>query len=217
MRVFPIRGCPRHGRLAQLVRALPSHGRGQRFKSFIAHHFLLIRQQDVILAEIPCLSVFRTIEFLGLSMWLGSDVFLSFVVAPGAFRCLQPGSGWGDRGVCAYADALDWDCLWHCVFAGASVAHSEFAGLVAPAALCVVVMIVLTAVSQVGGQSRGWRCCGCRWGPFRRRRQIVHCWRSSADCIDFGIAGEAASYWRDLAAMYLMVRELAAETDWHRS
>src|SRR6267143_6162160 len=26
------------GRLAQLVRALPSHGRGQRFKSFVAHH-----------------------------------------------------------------------------------------------------------------------------------------------------------------------------------
>jgi hypothetical protein len=28
------------GRLAQLVRALPSHGRGQRFKSFVAHHSL---------------------------------------------------------------------------------------------------------------------------------------------------------------------------------
>ena len=30
----------------------------------------------------------RAIEFLGLSLWLGSDVFLSFVVAPGAFRLL---------------------------------------------------------------------------------------------------------------------------------
>ena len=30
----------------------------------------------------------RTIEFLSLSLWLGSDVFLSFVVAPGgATRC----------------------------------------------------------------------------------------------------------------------------------
>ena len=27
----------------------------------------------------------RTIEFLCVSLWLGSDVFLSFVVAPGAF------------------------------------------------------------------------------------------------------------------------------------
>ena len=30
----------------------------------------------------------RTVEFLCLSLWLGSDVFLSFVVAPGAFRVL---------------------------------------------------------------------------------------------------------------------------------
>ncbi len=33
-------------------------------------------------------TVLRTIEFLSLSLWLGSDVFLSFVVAPGAFRVL---------------------------------------------------------------------------------------------------------------------------------
>src|SRR5256886_3133407 len=32
----------------------------------------------------------RAIEFLSLSLWLGSDVFLSFVVAPGAFRILAP-------------------------------------------------------------------------------------------------------------------------------
>src|SRR5258705_2363921 len=30
----------------------------------------------------------RTIEFLCLGLWLGSDVFRSFVVAPGAFRIL---------------------------------------------------------------------------------------------------------------------------------
>ena len=30
----------------------------------------------------------RTVEVLCLSLWLGSDVFLSFVVAPGAFRVL---------------------------------------------------------------------------------------------------------------------------------
>src|ERR1700720_1481987 len=32
----------KYGRLAQLVRALPSHGRGQRFKSFVAHQFPFI-------------------------------------------------------------------------------------------------------------------------------------------------------------------------------
>ena len=30
----------------------------------------------------------RTVEFLSLGLWLGSDVFLSFVVAPGAFSVL---------------------------------------------------------------------------------------------------------------------------------
>jgi hypothetical protein len=29
----------------------------------------------------------RTQEFLSLELWLGSDVFLSFVVAPGRFTC----------------------------------------------------------------------------------------------------------------------------------
>ena len=33
-------------------------------------------------------NLLRALEFLGLSLWLGSDVFLSFVVAPGAFRIL---------------------------------------------------------------------------------------------------------------------------------
>ncbi len=33
-------------------------------------------------------AILRAIEILGLGLWLGSDVFLSFVVAPGAFRIL---------------------------------------------------------------------------------------------------------------------------------
>ena len=35
-------------------------------------------------------NIFRALEFLGLSAWLGSDIFLSFVLAPGAFRVLAP-------------------------------------------------------------------------------------------------------------------------------
>src|SRR5215469_797049 len=33
-------------------------------------------------------TLFRTLEFLGLGIWLGSDIFLSFVVAPAAFSVL---------------------------------------------------------------------------------------------------------------------------------
>src|SRR5438477_4886601 len=120
---------PAIGRLAQLVRALPSHGRGQRFKSFVAHHSstfshyqsgrcsrraklvlnLLFRSgrtrglmpadgrqleggavagTGAVLYSAPMARFLRTLEFLGLSLWLGSDVFLSFVVAPGAVRVL---------------------------------------------------------------------------------------------------------------------------------
>src|SRR5690348_12897697 len=41
-----------------------------------------------VLYSARMMNFLRTIELLGLSLWLGSDVFLSFVVAPGAFRIL---------------------------------------------------------------------------------------------------------------------------------
>src|SRR5260370_34923990 len=102
-----------NGRLAQLVRALPSHGRGQRFKSFVAHHWfpfshywsgacirratfvlnLLFSGGSVhglqlfddcglerdavagigaVLYSAPMANLLRALEFLGLSLWLGS-------------------------------------------------------------------------------------------------------------------------------------------------
>src|SRR5258708_31602291 len=91
----------------------------------------------------------RTIEFLGLSLWLGSDVFLSFVVAPGAFRILA------SRG---QAGAMVGFGLWWMHMIGvicgtvillARLARTRtFASMATPAALCVVLMILLTVVSQ---------------------------------------------------------------------
>jgi uncharacterized membrane protein len=94
-------------------------------------------------------NLLRTIEFLGLSLWLGSDAFLSFVVAPGAFRILASrdsagaivGFGLGRMHmmgvVCGVAILL------------ARLSRTRtFAGLATPAALCVVLMIFLTVVSQ---------------------------------------------------------------------
>jgi uncharacterized membrane protein len=94
-------------------------------------------------------TILRTIEFLSLSLWLGSDVFLSFVVAPGAFRIL------GSRD---QAGAIVGFALWRMHFIGVVcgivillarlLRMKTFVGLVTPAALCVVLMIALTAVSQ---------------------------------------------------------------------
>ena len=91
----------------------------------------------------------RTIEFLSLSLWLGSDVFLSFVVAPGAFRILgsrdQAGAMVGYSLTVMHIGGM----VCGCVLLLARLARTKtFASLAAPAALCVVLMIALTAISQ---------------------------------------------------------------------
>jgi uncharacterized membrane protein len=94
-------------------------------------------------------SLLRTVEFLALSLWLGSDVFLSFVVAPGAFRILPSRD---------QAGAIVGHSLWWMHFLGVTcgivllvarlLRTRSFSALVAPGALCVFLMIALTVVSQ---------------------------------------------------------------------
>jgi uncharacterized membrane protein len=91
----------------------------------------------------------RTVEFLCLSLWLGSDVFLSFVVAPGAFRVLAS----RDQAGAMVGYSLWWmhmiGVICGVVFLTSRFLRTRsFATLVAPATLCVVLMIVLTVVSQ---------------------------------------------------------------------
>ena len=91
----------------------------------------------------------RTVEFLCLSLWLGSDVFLSFVVAPGAFRVLAS----RDQAGAVVGYSLGWMHLIG-VVCGVVFLVVRFlrmrssATLVAPATLCVILMILLTVVSQ---------------------------------------------------------------------
>jgi uncharacterized membrane protein len=91
----------------------------------------------------------RTVEFLGLSLWLGSDVFLSFVLAPGAFRILAS----RDQAGAMVGYGLWWMHMIG-VVCGVAILLARllrtrtFASLATPAALCVVVMILLTVVSQ---------------------------------------------------------------------
>lgn len=96
-------------------------------------------------------NIFRTLEFLSLSVWLGSDVFLSFVVAPGAFRVLAPNR---DQAGAVVGFALTKMHLLGIVCGVVLLLvrllrTKSFGSLVAPAALCVVLMIALTAVSQM--------------------------------------------------------------------
>jgi uncharacterized membrane protein len=91
----------------------------------------------------------RTVEFLCLSLWLGSDVFLSFVVAPGAFRILAS----RDQAGAVVGYSLGWMHMIG-VICGVLFLVVRFlrmrstATLVAPATLCVILMILFTVVSQ---------------------------------------------------------------------
>ena len=96
-------------------------------------------------------NIFRALEFLGLSVWLGSDIFLSFVVAPGAFRVLAPNR---DQAGAVVGFALT---KMHLIGIGCGVVvllvrmlrTKSVSSLAGPAAICVMLMILLTAISQL--------------------------------------------------------------------
>ncbi|HYA96627.1 MAG TPA: DUF4149 domain-containing protein [Methylomirabilota bacterium] len=97
----------------------------------------------------------RTIEFLCLSLWLGSIAFLSFVVAPGAFSVL-PGRDVAGTMVSYSLGRLH---LLGLVCGGvlllARLARLRgFGGFAAPAMFLVLAMMLLTGVSQFGVSSR---------------------------------------------------------------
>jgi uncharacterized membrane protein len=97
------------------------------------------------------MSIFlRAIEFLGLSIWLGSDVFLSFVVAPGAFSVLASRAQAG--AIVGYSlGRMHWiGIVCGLVILLVRVLRiRSLTALVAPAVLCVVLMIILTVISQL--------------------------------------------------------------------
>jgi uncharacterized membrane protein len=95
-------------------------------------------------------TVLRALEFLGLSIWLGSDIFLSFVVAPGAFSVLASRDQAG--AIVGYSLTR---MHWLGIFCGVLVLLFRLtrtrsaASLASPAALCIVLMILLTVTSQL--------------------------------------------------------------------
>jgi uncharacterized membrane protein len=98
---------------------------------------------------------FRAIEFLSLSLWLGSDVFLSFVVAPGAFTILGNRDAAGMLVGHALARLHYAGIFLGLVFLVARLLRTwDFGSFTTPAALCVVLMVVLSAASQLTVSNR---------------------------------------------------------------
>jgi Domain of unknown function (DUF4149) len=154
-------------------------------------------------------NIFRALEFLGLSVWLGSDIFLSFVVAPGAFRVLAPNR---DQAGAIVGFALT---KMHLIGIACGFAilllrvlrTKSFGSLVAPAGLSVVLMIALTAVSQLTVTPK----------IAALRTQMGSIQATAADSpllAEFGklhqisVSLESGVLFAGIVCMYLMVREL---------
>jgi uncharacterized membrane protein len=91
----------------------------------------------------------RTIEFLSLGVWLGSDVFLSFVVAPGAFGVLGNRDAAGMFVGYALTRLHVAGIFLGLLFLLARLLRKrDFASFTSDTARCVVLMVVLTAASQ---------------------------------------------------------------------
>jgi uncharacterized membrane protein len=91
----------------------------------------------------------RTVEFLALGLWLGADVFLSFVVAPGAFQVLASRDQAGAMVGFALARMHWGGIICGALFLLTRAARVRwFSALASPAALCVVIMMAATLVSQ---------------------------------------------------------------------
>jgi hypothetical protein len=100
-------------------------------------------------------TILRAAEFLCLTLWLGGDVFLSLVVAPGAFAVLGTRDLAGTMVGYALTRLHLLGIICGVVFLLLRLLRTRtFASFAAPAALAVVLMIVLTAASQHGVSAR---------------------------------------------------------------
>jgi len=155
-------------------------------------------------------NLLRTLEFLGLSLWLGSDVFLSFVVAPGAFRILPSrdsagaivGFGLGRMHLIGVVCGI-------AILLARLVRTRAFASVAAPAALCLALMILLTVVSQ--------QAVSPKMAALRVQMGSVQATAADSPLLaEFGrlhrvsASLEGAVLLAGFAALYLMVREFAA-------
>jgi len=153
-------------------------------------------------------NLFRTLELLCLSVWLGSDAFLSFVVAPGAFRILGSRDAAGTIvGYSLTRMHLGGIALGLVLLFVRLLRARSFAGLAQPAALCVALMIVLTAVSQytVSARMAGLRV---QMGSIQATSADSPLLTEFSKLHTISVSLESGVLLAGFAAMYFMVKEL---------
>ena len=156
-------------------------------------------------------SILRTIEFLALSVWLGSDMFLSFVVAPGAFRVLAPNRDQAGAivGFSLTRMHLSGIALGIVFLLVRLIRTRSFASFVTPAALCVVLMIALTAISQYTVSAK-MAVLRMQMGSIQATGADSPLLAEFSRLHTVSVSLESGVLLAGFAAMYLMVRELVA-------
>jgi len=155
-------------------------------------------------------TLLRAIEFLGLSLWLGSDVFLSFVVAPGAFRILTSRDQAGAMVGYVLGVMHMGGIVCGLAFLLARLLRTKtFASFVTPAALCVVLMIALTAISQY--------TVSAKMAALRLQMGSIQATAADSPLLDefsrlhrVSVSLESGVLLAGIVAIYLMARELAS-------
>lgn len=153
-------------------------------------------------------NLLRTFEFLGLSLWLGSDVFLSFVVAPGAFRIMASrdqagalvGFALGRMHLLGIACGL-------AILAARLVRTKTFASFVTPPALCVALMIALTAILQYTVSAK-MAALRVQMGSIQATAAESPLLAEFSRLHRISVTLESGVLLAGLTAMYLMVKEL---------
>jgi hypothetical protein len=153
-------------------------------------------------------TLLRTFEFLCLSLWLGGDVFLSFVVAPGAFSILPGRDVAGSMVGYALGRLHVLGLVSGGIFLVARFARvRSVASLAAPAAIAVVLMLALTAASQFGVSPR----------MARLRTEMVSVEKTSPESplrVEFdrlhkiSVSLESGVLLAGIAAVYFLTREV---------
>jgi uncharacterized membrane protein len=157
-------------------------------------------------------AILRTVEFLALALWLGSDVFLSFVVAPGAFRVLGSRDAAGAMVGFALGRMHLLGVICGVVFLLARTVRTRtFASFVTPVALCVVLMIALTAASQVAVSPR-MAILRVQMGSIQATAQDSPLLGEFSRLHRISVSLESGVLLAGFAAVYLLVREMGQYT-----
>jgi len=151
----------------------------------------------------------RTIEFLCVSLWLGSDVFLSFVVAPGAFGVLasrdEAGAMVGYSLTRMHLGGIALGILFLLVRLARTRTFASFA---TPAAVCVALMIVLTAISQYTVSAR-MAVLRAQMGSIQATAVDSPLLAEFSRLHGISVALESGVLLAGFAVVYLLVRELS--------